>query len=366
MANEKTADKKVGTKHPEAAGEQIAQSAEIAGEDPWISRVADVKRFVQQRGDYEHLANEVAYSLVKLLDAAGIKIVAVTGRAKTLESFLEKIGRKHYTNPFSEVTDFAGVRVVCYYPEDLGKVEVAIRTEFAVVSSEDKISARGIDQFGYSAKHYLVKLGQGTKGARYDAIKKLVCEIQVRTVLQDAWAVFSHHLMYKHENDIPEEIKRRLNALAGLLESADTMFQQIRDDRDKYVKNVEASSARELGGITLNRDSLEAWLKSLPKGRRIESTSLGLDFVLWALQKIGCKSISDVSGLFQRTAEARKHYYQMAWPNLASTSHPYASNLLVAAVLTHPEITQDEQFREMKRFSDRSEQALVEARKKLT
>jgi ppGpp synthetase/RelA/SpoT-type nucleotidyltranferase len=50
----------------------------------------------------------------------------------------------------------------------------------------DKLEEQEVDKFGYGALHYLVNLGRKSSGARYDDLKRLVCEIQVRTVLQDA------------------------------------------------------------------------------------------------------------------------------------------------------------------------------------
>jgi ppGpp synthetase/RelA/SpoT-type nucleotidyltranferase len=61
---------------------------------------------------------------------------------------------------------------------------------------------------------------------RYDDLKKLVCEIQVRTVLQDAWAIIDHHLSYKQESDVPKILRRKLNSLAGLVETAHDQFDQ--------------------------------------------------------------------------------------------------------------------------------------------
>jgi hypothetical protein len=73
---------------------------------------------------------------------------------------------------------------------------------------------------------------------RYDDLKKLVCEIQVRTVLQDAWAIIDHHLSYKQESDVPKILRRKLNSLAGLVETAHDQFDQVRNEREDYRKRV--------------------------------------------------------------------------------------------------------------------------------
>ncbi|MFH1742151.1 MAG: hypothetical protein ABIH23_24370, partial [bacterium] len=187
----------------------------------WQSNPEIVRRFIQQRTDYEQLCSEVQYILRKRLAERTIEISTVTGRAKTLNSFLEKIQRKTYEDPFSEITDFAGVRIVCLYVSDIPLIEDIIRKEFEIVEKVDKLTDKPPDQFGYGAIHFVARLGKKMSGARYDDLKVLLCEIQVRTVLQDAWAIIDHHLIYKSESSMPKVLRRKLNSLAGLFETAD-------------------------------------------------------------------------------------------------------------------------------------------------
>jgi ppGpp synthetase/RelA/SpoT-type nucleotidyltranferase len=80
--------------------------------------------------------------------------------------------------------------VVCFYPDDLPKIEALIRKEFEISEKEDKVQVKEVDRFGYSATHFIVRLSKRAAGARYDDLKDKICEIQVRTVLQDAWGDF--------------------------------------------------------------------------------------------------------------------------------------------------------------------------------
>jgi len=93
-----------------ATSERRADAARFWEEDP-----ETIRRFLEQAPEYEQLASEVSYILKKGIAKAGIVVSAVTFRAKTLNSFLEKISRNKYRGPFSEITDFAGVRAVCLY-----------------------------------------------------------------------------------------------------------------------------------------------------------------------------------------------------------------------------------------------------------
>jgi putative GTP pyrophosphokinase len=81
----------------------------------WYENPMLIKQFIEQRADYEALHAEVVYILTKRLKKYRIEYSMVSGRAKTLSSFLDKIQRKNYLNPFEDIKDLAAVRVVCLY-----------------------------------------------------------------------------------------------------------------------------------------------------------------------------------------------------------------------------------------------------------
>ncbi len=244
--------------------------------DPmWLKKPEIIKQFIDQRPDYEKLAAEVAYILNRQLISSKVEFSAITHRAKTLNSFLEKIQRKIYDDPIAEITDFAGVRVVCLYSDDLPQVENAISEHFEIVEKIDKLNDKKPDQFGYGAVHFVVKLGKTSSGARYDDLKNLVCEIQTRTVLQDAWAIIDHHLVYKSESNIPSVLRKKLNLLAGNFESADEEFKLIRNERAEYLSEIEESqtSTTQFLDNELNLDSFIRYAQwkfpHLPSGTQV-------------------------------------------------------------------------------------------------
>ena len=229
----------------------------------WEDNLPVVRRYLDQRQSYERLAREVAYILEKKLNSAQLEIAAITNRPKELDSFLEKLSRKAYVDPFTEIEDFAGVRVVYLYATDFPAICTCVEEEFDVVRTVDKLQEKGDDRFGYLAVHFIVKLGKRASGARYDDIKDLVCEVQLRTVLQDAWAIINHHLIYKRERDIPTVLKRKFNSIAGLFEMADEQFDTLRREREKYVANVDESQKDEKVFLSqeVNADTIAAFLK---------------------------------------------------------------------------------------------------------
>jgi ppGpp synthetase/RelA/SpoT-type nucleotidyltranferase len=216
-----------------------------ASDEFWRNKAGVIRSFLDGRPAYEKLAEEVAYILERAVRCAGIEYAHVAHRAKTLNSFCEKVNRKGYRNPLSDITDVAGVRITFLYLADRPKLESIAEREFEVMEKVDKVDKSGAERFGYGALHYLVKLGKKASGARYDELKGLVCEIQVRTILQDAWAIVDHHLSYKEESDVPEQLRRKLNALSGLFETADDQFDRLRVEREAYAAEVKKQIAEQ-------------------------------------------------------------------------------------------------------------------------
>lgn len=233
------------------------------------------KKYEKLKSLFEKLVDEIAYQLQKSIEKKDIKIQSLTARStkvKTFESFYDKIVRKQVkSDPFKAIEDIAGVRVVCLYRSDLGRLGDLIFEEFRVVRADTSRTQTGTP-FGYSSDHYIIKLSKKCRGPRYDDIKELKCEIQVRTLLMDAWASVSHHLEYKQELDIPRDLRRDFDALAGLFYVADTHFEIFKDgiieSRKSLLKTVQ------LGKFSLdqeiNLDSLTAYMQLKFPERGIE------------------------------------------------------------------------------------------------
>lgn len=162
-----------------------------------------------------------------LLDDAGINYLNVTARTKSVASFAEKAdrsvdGRRLYTDPLSELTDQIGLRVITFLRDDVTTVANLLAEEMQLLDDRDmgRETARE-GRWGYASRHLVVAV----EGEQQPA------SIQVRTVLQHAWAEFEHDIRYK--GSIPEEdapdLDRRFTLAAGLLELADREFSAIRE-----------------------------------------------------------------------------------------------------------------------------------------
>lgn len=232
-------------------------------DDLWTKNPAVIKSFIGALPEYQQLCTEVEYILRKRVAEISVETSFIGSRAKTLNSFMEKLKRKSYVDPFNQLTDFAGARVVCLYSNDIPKVIEIVRREFNVIEEIDKLEELESNKFGYIGQHFIVELGRGSSGARYDDLKALKCEIQIRTVVQDAWSIIQHHMVYKNESQVPTKLIRKLNSLAALFETVDDQFELIRTQRDTYVELVRKSvtAPNEFLRTELNYDSFLEFIK---------------------------------------------------------------------------------------------------------
>lgn len=276
----------------------------------WENNPDVIRTFLDMRPRFEKLAEEVAYILEKYVRASGIEYAAITYRTKELESFCEKIVRKNYTEPLKEITDIAGVRIVYLYLSDCSKLETLIENEFHVVEKIDKVSREGPEYFGYGALHYLVTLGKKSTGARYDDLKNLVCEIQIRTILQDGWAIVAHHLSYKQESDVPKQLRRKLNALSGLFETADDQFDRLREDRLVYSKEIKTQinkRKKEFLESEINLDNLIEFLNwKLPDRKSNDRESVAVLFK--EITSLGYTKLDELDSAISRARNAFEAY----------------------------------------------------------
>lgn len=192
---------------------------------------------------YQRFALDVEFLLKRILLDESISYNAITCRLKERDSLSQKIDRKNdkYSD-ISELTDVAGIRVITYYADDVDRIAELVEREFEIdrENSIDKRKALEPDRFGYCSVHYVVQMHpKRLRLKEYNAYKGLKCEIQIRSVLQHAWAEIEHDLGYKSSIAVPREIRRNFSRLAGLLEIADEEFQEIRQRLTSYKIEVQ-------------------------------------------------------------------------------------------------------------------------------
>ena len=195
-----------------------------------------IKKYAsEQWGTYSLLSEKTKELLSSILSSKGIVPHSITSRGKDPEELREKITREGvaYDNLPNNITDLAGVRIIAYFPSDVDKIVPLIEKGFNIDSkhSMDKRLSSDPAIFGYASVHFVVEFRlEMLKLPEYALFDKMKCEIQVRTILQHAWAEIEHDIVYKSPVEIPFRVRRRFACLAGLLEIADREFESLRHD----------------------------------------------------------------------------------------------------------------------------------------
>jgi len=195
-----------------------------------------IKKYVsEERSTYRLLSEKTKEFLSSLLSSRGIVPHSITSREKDPEKLREKIIREGVVPDalFNGIRDLAGVRIIAYFPSDVDKIVPLIEKEFNIDSrhSMDRRLSSDPAILGYASVHFVVEFRPELfKRAEYALFAKMKCEIQVRTILQHAWAEIEHDIIYKSPREIPFRVRRRFACLAGLLEIADREFESLRRD----------------------------------------------------------------------------------------------------------------------------------------
>jgi ppGpp synthetase/RelA/SpoT-type nucleotidyltranferase len=162
-----------------------------------------------------------------------------------MDSLLKKALKKGYEDPYRDIQDKAGVRVVSKYLTHVPALEEIIREHFIECGYENKALGLNYDQLGYPGIHFEVKLRPEEKEVSPELADK-VCEIQLLTESQAHWADVSHDLVYKPSQDPPDPIKRRIYLQIALLEMFDEQVAQARAEALGLPGFQEAAMLEEL------------------------------------------------------------------------------------------------------------------------
>lgn len=206
---------------------------------------------------------QILCSLIEeLLRQDGIQFQHVTYRVKGADSALKKLSLKpdRYKG-LDDLTDLLGIRIITYFPHDVDKVAAIIRKEFSIdeENSVDKRKLLNPDKFGYLSLHVIAYLtGARNKLAEYKRFAKMRFEIQIRSVLQHAWAEIEHDLGYKSEGALPDEMRRSFSRLAGILELADEEFERLRGRIGEYEQHIQQTIGSAPQNLPIDQSTLVA------------------------------------------------------------------------------------------------------------
>lgn len=209
--------------------------------------------------------------------SADVEVTKIEGRLKDKDECIKKFQLKYQNKlevdetPYEikdYITDLIGIRIVCLYEDQIAVVAELLKSHFKIIDVSDKISAieSTEDLLGYKGLHMdLAPRETITSLTKYQESANPSFEVQIRSLIQDAWSVLDHRIKYK--KSIPIDLKRRINILSALFEMADREFKEIRNATmeliqqatvspvgDAFENNNEATqqTSPEIGGKPIN------------------------------------------------------------------------------------------------------------------
>ncbi len=220
------------------------------------------KNMLSSKENFRALYNSYVPNLKLLLVAlesdikSNLQLISMPSyktRVKSFDSYYRKLIKydklNKDTNELYLLTDMLGIRIICHFLEDIDTIQNQLMELYDVIEVEKKGAEREFSSFGYESTHILVKMPQRlidkhiTSDELDNLPKDVICEIQIRTVLQDAWAEVEHELVYKAEFspfDLP--MRRKLYSMNATLSLTEIIFQEIRDYQNKF--NAELDKRR--------------------------------------------------------------------------------------------------------------------------
>lgn len=222
-----------------------------------------LEEYRKQRGLYAQLGDIVQPILESICADVGVAPFGIEHRIKTEPSLAGKMERcSGLFATMDDMYDLLGLRVICFFADEVDKVGHCVEERFTVdrAHSYDRRALIQADSFGYLSLHYICTLPpdlpcpEALRGKRF--------EIQIRTLLQHAWAATEHDLGYKSDFGVPRGVIRQFSRIAGLLELADDEFVRARDNMRTYTAEIRQKIAENRAdGVLIDSISLNEYVK---------------------------------------------------------------------------------------------------------
>jgi ppGpp synthetase/RelA/SpoT-type nucleotidyltranferase len=179
----------------------------------------------------KHVAKKINEGSIQKLGNEGIDAcfkITFPPRLKNVESALGKIGRKDYDNPVVQMTDLVGVRYVVLLSEQIELVCQIVKSEPSWVAEVSKDYQEEIEKnpkiFDYQSKHFEVRPKGNIQIDGITITTDICCEVQIRTLLQHAYAELVHDSIYKPVGNVPPKAERQVAKSMALMETTDELF----------------------------------------------------------------------------------------------------------------------------------------------
>ena len=142
-------------------------------------------------------------------------------RLKSVNSILGKLEKRglevSLDSIVTNLTDIAGVRVICNYVSDVYKIADLLikQSDIKLIAKKDYI--KHPKENGYRSLHLVVEVPIFLA----EKVQPTTVEIQIRTIAMDFWASLEHHLRYKADNEVPDGVRDELIECAKTISNLD-------------------------------------------------------------------------------------------------------------------------------------------------
>ena len=279
---------------------------------------------------FERMQSLILKKIRTSLDENHILIATLESRIKTEESLSGKLERKGYKyHSLNDITDVLGVRIVTYYSNEVDLISAHVEQLLDIdwENSIDKRKMLETDRFGYLSQHYICRIPASLyKDPDMPELNQVRFELQIRSLLQHAWANLYHDMGYKTDVEVPIAYQRDMSRLAGLLELADEQFSRIRKEIHDYRRSVQSLVATgNFNEVLLNGDTFRSYLELKPfrilaeKIAAIHQATLfedNFEPYYQVLRRMGMRTIGDIERLRNTYGEGA---YQLALIQMAGS-----------------------------------------------
>lgn len=161
------------------------------------------------------------------------RIDRVTARAKHPDRFVAKArktddqGRPRYNQPFVQIQDLVGARVVVFYKNDIASTEEILRKYLSPIELQTHVPDSEW-KFGYFGRHFIMALPKDAVPPEIDLSNApRFFELQLKTLFQHAWSEAEHDLGYKPPEELGPDHQRRLAFTSAQAWGADEVFEDL-------------------------------------------------------------------------------------------------------------------------------------------
>jgi ppGpp synthetase/RelA/SpoT-type nucleotidyltranferase len=297
--------------------EQVAEYKRVF---PHYRRYAEVLRQLLQREARDHAP-----------------LALVQTREKSVASFAEKaLRKKHkYSDPVRDMTDLCGGRVIARTRAEVDALCGFLERDFEIDWNNSLDTSRRLKptEFGYRSVHYIVSLRRDVDYSVEIPEELYGCkaEVQVRTVVEHAYADFAHDLTYKGAFRLPIAWQRELASAAAALEEVDQTFERMEERLRAYASTYGTYLSED--ELQTEIDRLEIVLEHDPQNTRLAA-------------RLGKLAIT--KGDWQKAIEVLSHYARA--DDLESTYQPILRDLGVALCKAHRKWPKSNEYRMGQRY----------------